>query len=69
MAQHATGDYTTVTVIGSQVLARPDGRAAIHLQTKEMGSIAFEVSQTAIDALRRQLTIAEGFLRIPPSKN
>ena len=69
MAQRETKDHTTVTVLGSQALGRPDGRAAIRLQTKELGSIAFEVDQRAIDALRRDLVAAEQLLRQPTSKN
>jgi hypothetical protein len=65
MAERETRDVRTVTVIGSQSLARPDGRAAIRLETKELGSIAFEVNQHAIDTLRRDLALAETFLRQP----
>ena len=64
-----TKDQTTLTVTASQALGRPDGRAAIRLQTKELGSIAFEVDQQAIDALRRDLATAEQFLRQPKTKN
>jgi hypothetical protein len=63
VARRETKDVLTVTVIGSQSLARPDGRAAIRLETREMGSIAFEVDQHAIDTLRRELVTAETFLR------
>lgn len=63
MSQFGTSDQMTVTVTGSQALGRPDGRAAIRLQTKELGSIAFEVDQRAIDALRRDLRAAEKLLR------
>jgi hypothetical protein len=63
MAERETKDHLTVTVIQSQSLARPDGRVAIRLQTKELGSIAFEVDQHAIDTLRRELATAETYLQ------
>jgi hypothetical protein len=62
MDKGKTKDHSTVMVLGSQTLGRPDGRVAIRLETKELGSIAFEVDQRAIDALRRQLVVAEQFL-------
>ena len=58
---------TTVIVTGSQPMVRPDGRAAIRLETRQLGSIAFEVDQLAIDALRQALAAAETHLRL--SKN
>ena len=66
MDKGKTNDHPTVTVLRSQTLGRPDGRVAIRLETKELGSIAFEVDQRAIDALRRQLRIAEQFLLQKP---
>jgi hypothetical protein len=63
MSQFGTSDYRTVTVLRSQALGRPDGRVAIRLDTKEEGTIAFEVDQHAIDALRRDLLAAETLLR------
>jgi hypothetical protein len=69
MAKGDTKDHTTLTVVGSQALGRPDGRAAIGLVTKELGAIAFEVSQTAIDVLRRDLAAAEQKLRHSTAKN
>ena len=68
MSQLGTNDYTTLTVLGSQALGRPDGRVAIRLETKELGSIAFEVDQRAIDALRRNLAAAETLLRQPKTQ-
>jgi hypothetical protein len=67
----ATRDVTTVTVVGSQAMARPDGRAAIRLDTRELGPIAFEVDQRAIDALRKAIVSAETHLRqsIPRKPN
>lgn len=56
-------NLVTLTVIGSGTVLRPDGRAAISLQTQERGTIAFEVTLQAIEALRKQLTTAETFLR------
>ena len=63
MSPERTTDLKTATVIGSETLMRPDGRAAIRLDTRELGSIAFEVDQQAIDALRRHLLTAETHLR------
>lgn len=68
MPQFGTSEQTTVTVLGSQALGRPDGRVSIRLLTKELGSIAFEVDQRAIDALRGDLLKAEQFLRQPTGK-
>jgi hypothetical protein len=53
----------TVHVTGSETMERPDARVAIRLDTRELGSIAFEVDQRAIDALRKQLAAAEQFLQ------
>lgn len=69
MAKGDTNDHMTLTVVGSSALGRPDGRAAIRLVTKELGAIAFEVNQQAIDALRRELATAEQMLRQPTAKN
>ena len=63
MSQFRTSDHQTYTVTGSQALGRPDGRVAIRLLTKELGYIAFEVDQRAIDHLRNDLTAAERLLR------
>jgi hypothetical protein len=68
MSPSETKDHVTVTVLGSQTLGHPDGRVAIRLVTKELGSIAFEVNHDAIDTLRRELATAELFLRKPPVK-
>lgn len=69
MNERQTRALKTVTVLGSQAVARPDSRAAIVLATTELGPIAFEVTQRAIDGLREQLSIAEEFLRQPTVKN
>ena len=53
-----------VTVPGSQPMVRPDGRAAVRLETRQLGSIAFEVGQLAIDALRHALAAVETHLRL-----
>ena len=58
-----TRELRTVTVTGSQSVAGPDGHVAIVLYTKEVGPIAFEVDQKAIDALRRDIAAAEAILR------
>ena len=56
-------DHPTVTVLASQAMGRADGRVSILLITKEMGPIAFEIDQRAIDALRQNLALAEQLLR------
>lgn len=66
MPPSETSDYRTVMLLGSQALGRPDGRAALMLYTEQLGAIAFELDQQRIDALRRDLAIAEQYLR-PPS--
>jgi hypothetical protein len=55
----------TFTVTGSQALARPDGRAAILLQTAERGPIAFEVTLQTIPLIRAELDRVEAALRQP----
>ena len=64
-----TKDHRFVTVLGSQPLGRPEGRVAIELVTKELGSIVFEVNQQAIDVLRHDLALAELMLRKGPTEN
>ena len=53
----------TVKVTGSATMECPDARIAIRLDTRELGSIAFEVDQPTIDALRERLATAEQFLQ------
>ncbi len=62
MSQKRSTDLMTVTVLGSEAFIRPDGRAAIRLDTNELGPIAFEVDQQTIDTLRQKLANAETFL-------
>jgi hypothetical protein len=62
MSQSETSDWTIVTVRQSQAFRRPNGRVSIGLWTKEIGAIAFEVNQQAIDALRNNLKDAERLL-------
>ncbi len=64
----ATNDLTTVTVLGSNAVGRPDGRVAIRLVTLEAGSIAFEVDERAIDALRKAIRAAEKILHQRPGR-
>ena len=51
-----------MTVLQSRALGRPDGRVSIGFWTKELGAIAFEVDQQAIDVLREHLVTAEKLL-------
>lgn len=69
MSLDRTSEYTTVTVLRSRPIGRPDGRSAILLETKEIGAIAFEVDQRAIAALRSALAAAERNLRQSKTKN
>jgi len=46
---------SVVTVTASRPLIRPDGRYAIELATAELGSIAFEVDELALFALRQAI--------------
>jgi hypothetical protein len=68
MATEPAKRVRMLTVIASSTLFRPDGRAAILLETRQAGTIAFEVNQGAIDALRRHLARAEQFLRQPRTR-
>jgi hypothetical protein len=68
MSGFGTNEWNTVTVLASQAVGRPDGRVAIRLDTKELGAIAFEVDQRAIDALRNDLMAAERLLRQPKTR-
>lgn len=61
----AERDIRTVTVIGSNTVARPDGRAAIVLETLQEGAIAFEVTLQTIPQLRQEIDAAERILRSP----
>jgi hypothetical protein len=69
MAKGDTRVVRTLTVKASWAMARLDGMVAIGLETQEWGAIAFVVDQRAIDALRRELAVAEQFLRQPTTKN
>lgn len=62
MEEQGGTDYVTLTVLGSQVLTRPDGLVAIKLVTQQRGAIAFLVDLTAIDILRKNLALAETLL-------
>lgn len=68
MAQDQTRVVKTVTVLGSQPMVRPDGRAAIRLETREFGPIAFEVDERAIEGLRQAISAVETHLRQRPGK-
>jgi hypothetical protein len=63
MSQSRTENWTIVTVRQSQAFRRPDGQISIGFWTKEMGPIAFEVNQQAIESLRNNLEDAERLLQ------
>ena len=62
-------DATTITVLRSQAVARPDGRFAILLETKEAGAIAFEVDRKAIASLRREIGAIEAMMNQTPGNS
>jgi hypothetical protein len=62
-SQFDTTKWKTVTVQQSLTIGHRDGRVSIGLWTVELGPIAFEVSQRAIDALRKDLAAAEKLLQ------
>jgi hypothetical protein len=64
MSQHGSSERTKVTMLLSHALAMAgDGKITISLKTKELGIIALEIDQQAIDALRRDLACAEALIR------
>jgi hypothetical protein len=64
MSQHGSSERATVTILLSHAFGSAgDGKVAILLKTKELGTIAFEVDQRTIDALRRDLACAETLIR------
>jgi hypothetical protein len=64
MSQNGSTKRTNVTVLLSHALGSPEaGEIAILLETKELGTIAFEVDQQTIDALRKDLACAETLVR------
>jgi hypothetical protein len=56
-------DFRTINVVGSETMLHPDGRAAIRLETRELGPILFEVQLQSIAALRLHLARAEQHIR------
>lgn len=63
-----TNMLDTVTVIGSRAVATADGRFALALETKEAGTIAFEVDAQAVQLLRASLDKIETLRRQSPGK-
>lgn len=63
-----TRQVRTVTLKGSSVAASPSGVVAIVLDTKESGPIGFAVTLETCAGLRRDLAVAETFLRQQPGK-
>ena len=59
MNERQTRDIRTITVICSQPMARPDGRAAIRPDARELGSIALIVDERAIEGLRQAVAASE----------
>jgi hypothetical protein len=67
MAKGDVRDIVTVSVLGSNAVARPDGRAAIVLKLTNQ-SIAFEVNLQIIQILRKELDLCEQILRQPSGR-
>ena len=65
MAKGDVNDILTVNVIGSKVVARPEGWVAMVLEMSHQ-TIALPLNLQAIAVLRQQLTEAETLLRQPP---
>jgi hypothetical protein len=64
MSQNGSSERTKVTMLVSHALGMAgDGKVAISLKTKELGTIALEIDQQTIDALRRDLASAETLIR------
>ncbi len=62
MAKGDVNEVLTVNVLGSVLLARPDGSVAIKLQMSHQ-TIALPLNLQAIAVLRQQLAEAETILR------
>ena len=58
IAKGQGGDLLTLTVLGSQPLANPEQKG-LALRTKEVGTIAFDLTDEAIEILKRDLTKLE----------
>jgi hypothetical protein len=56
-------DLMPVTILDANAFVRPDGRAAIRIQTKEFGPLAFEADDKTINRLRQTLQNAEILLK------
>ena len=63
MSQDGPSERTQVILLLSHAFGSSGGKVAISLKTKELGTIAFEVDQRTIDALRRDLACAETLVR------
>ncbi len=64
MSQNDSRERTKMTLLLSHALGvSGDGRIAISFTTRELGTIAFEVDQQTIDAMRKDLACAETLIR------
>jgi hypothetical protein len=64
MSQHGSSERMKATMLLSHTLGMAgDGKIAISLKTKELGTIALEIDQQIIDALRKDLACAETLIR------
>jgi hypothetical protein len=68
MAPDGSGELRTVRLLGSQTLARPEQPVALMLYTDLFGPIAFALNEQIVGTLRRDLAIAEQYLRQPVAK-
>jgi hypothetical protein len=68
MAPDGSGELRNVRLLGSQTLARPDQPVTLMLYTDLFGPIAFALNEQILSTLRRDLAIAEQYLRQPVAK-
>jgi len=68
MAPDGSDEFRIVRLLGSQTVARPDQPVALMLYTDLFGPIAFPLNEQIVGTLRRDLAIAEQYLRQPVAK-
>jgi hypothetical protein len=69
MSKYPSGEYTTVTVLGSWPVATADGSTALVLRIAEGGPIAFAVDKQAIAAIRSALNDLEALQQHIPGSS
>ena len=61
-------EFKTITVVGSQVIRREQGRIAMALHTQELGVLAFDLNKAGVAALGAQIINAAQLLNGAGSK-